>query len=174
MPNESLTRAVTGGAFGLVVVLLGVVIVQQNHLEARLIAQGQQLRSLGEATDRLAAGGARVAAAGTAAAPSDAPPPGVTFRHPEVPNFLKPADTHWPPPGANTDGALVRGWDTGDPKGFNPILENSGYNTELIVVYADLSLASPNNWTNPSVWHGEAAYRVEITDDSKEFTFYIR
>jgi peptide/nickel transport system substrate-binding protein len=174
MRNESLLRAVVGGAFGLVLVLLGVVIVQMNHLEARLIAQGQQIRTLGEATDKLATSGLRVAARGTTATPDEGPPPGVKFLHPEAPNFLKPADTHWPPPGASTDGSLVRGWDTGDPKGFNPILENSGYTTELISVYCDLSLASPNNWTNPSLWHGEAAYRVEITDDSKEFTFYLR
>ncbi len=175
MRNDAVLRALVVGAFGLVLLLLGVVLVQVNHLEGRLIAQGQQLRVLGEATDRLSAGGIKVASGGSApAAASDGAPPGVKFLHPEAPNFLKPADTHWPPPGASLDGVLVRPWDTGDPKGFNPLLENSAYNYDFVRNYAELPLAGQNSWTNPSIWHGEAAYRVEITDDSKEFTFYLR
>jgi peptide/nickel transport system substrate-binding protein len=175
MRNENLYRAAVAGAFGLVLLLLVVVVVQMNHVEARVIAQGQQIRALGEATDRLASQGVKVqAGAATTPGASDAPPPGVKFLHPEVPNFLKPADTHWPPPGAGLTGTLIRPWDTGDPKGFNPLLENSAYNVELLENYASISLAATNAWTNPSVWHGELAYRVEVTDDSKEFTFYLR
>jgi ABC-type transport system substrate-binding protein len=174
MRNESVLRAVTLGALGLVVVLLGVVIVQMNHLEARFIAQEQQVRALGEATDRLAAGGLHVTRAEGGTTPADAPPPGVKFLHPDVPNFFKPKDTHWPPPGANMEGVLVRGWTYGDPKGFNPLLENSGYSVEFIDQYVSDSLGGTNLWTNPSDWHGELAYRAEITDDSKEFTFYLR
>jgi len=174
MRNESVLRAVTLGALGLVVVMLGVVIAQMNHLESRFIAQEQQVRALGEATDRLAAGGVRVAQAAGGNAASDAAPPGVKFLHPEVPNFFKPKDTHWPPAGANMEGVLVRGWTYGDPKGFNPLLENSGYSVEFIDQYVSDSLGAMNAWTNPSDWHGEIAYRVEITDDSKEFTFYLR
>lgn len=173
MRNESVLRAVTLGALGLVVVLLGVVIAQMNHLESRFIAQEQQVRALGEATDRLAARGVHVAEA-AGATPSDAPPPGVKFLHPDVPNFFKPKETHWPAPGANTEGVLVRGWDTGDPKGFNPLLESSAYGTELIENYVAYPLGGMNAWTNPSDWHGEMAYRAEITDDYKEFTFYLR
>ena len=179
MRNESLLRAVVVGAFGLVLLLLGVVLVQMNHLEGRLIAQAQQIRALGEATDRLASRGVKVSGGAAAAAvpgsgADDSPPPGVKFRHPEVPNFLKPADTHWPPPGASVEGLLIRPWDMGDPKGFNPLLENSAYNTELVENYASISLANTNAWTNPSIYHGELAYRAEVTDDSKEFTFYLR
>jgi peptide/nickel transport system substrate-binding protein len=172
MRNESVLRALTLGALGLVIVLLGVVLVQQNQLESRLITQAQQIRALGETSDRLLAGGVRVT--GGAPAPADVAPPGVKFLHPEVANFLKPADTHWPPPGASLEGTLIRAWDTGDPKGFNSILENSAYNVELIENYVAYPLAAMNAWTNPSVWHGELAYRVEITDDAKEFTFYLR
>jgi len=172
MRNESLLRALILGALGLVIVLLGVVLVQQNHLEARFITQGQQIRALGEATDRLAAGGVRLASSATAA--SEAAPPGVKFLHPEVPNFLKPRGMHWPPPGANLEGTLFRAWDTGDPKGFNPLLEGSAYNTEYVEALCAYPLAAMNAWTNPSDWHGEFAYRVEVTDDFKEFTFYLR
>jgi ABC-type transport system substrate-binding protein len=172
MRNESVLRAVTLGALGLVIVLLGIVLVQLNALEGRFITQGQQIRALGEATDRLAAGGVRVATA--ASGPSEAAPPGVKFLHPEVPNFFKPKDTHWPPPGANLEGTLSRGWYMGDPKGFNPLLENSAYNIELIQNYVGYPLGGMNAWTNPSNWYGEFAYRLEVTDDFKEFTFYLR
>ncbi|HEV8549956.1 MAG TPA: ABC transporter substrate-binding protein, partial [Polyangiaceae bacterium] len=177
MRPESLLRAAVMGAFGLVLVLLGVLVVQVNHLEARLVTQSQQIRALGDATDRLSAGGVRVSTSGGSSkgdTGGDEPPPGVKFLHPDVPNFLKPADTHFPAPGASLEGTLLRPWDTGDPKGFNPLLENSAYNVELIENYAAVSLASRNTWTNPSEWHGELAYRVEVTDDSKEFTFYLR
>ncbi len=172
MRNDRTLGVILLGALGLVVVLLVIVLLQLHNVEARFIAQGQQLRALGDATDKLVAGGVRVG--GQAPAASDAIPPGVKLLHPDVENFLKPADTHWPAPGARTDGVLLRGWWTGDPKGFNPLLENSAYNTEYIEIYAAQSLASPNAWTNPSVWHADLAWRVEITDDYKEFTFYLK
>jgi peptide/nickel transport system substrate-binding protein len=174
MRNENLLRAVTLGALGLVVVLLGVVIAQMNHLEARFIAQEQQVRALGEATDRLSAGGLRLAATTGGAAASDTAPAGVKFLHPDVPNFFRPKDVHWPPPGADLEGIITRGWDTGDPKGFNPVLEGSAYGVELIENYVAYPLGGMNAWTNPSDWHGEMAYRAEVTNDSKEFTFYLR
>jgi ABC-type transport system substrate-binding protein len=172
MQNENVVRAVSLGALGLVLALLIVLVVQTNHLEARLIVQAQQIRALGEATDRLAAGGLHAAATENRA-PTDAAPPGVKFLHPEVANFLKPKDKHWPPPGASLEGTLTHAWDTGDPKGFNPLLENSAYNYEYIENYVAYRLADANAWTNPSDWHGEMAYRAEVTDDFKEFTFYL-
>src|SRR5690349_23739574 len=172
MKRDRVLGAVTLGALALVLVLLVVVLVQLHRVEARFIAQGQQLRALGDATDRLSAGGVRVAS--QAAAPTEAAPPGVTFRHPEVENFLKKPDTTWPLPGASLDGTLFRGWATGDPKGFNPLLENSAYNTEYIELYAAQSPAGRNVWTDPDGWYGDLAYRVEITDDNKRFTMYLR
>ncbi len=173
MRNENVVRAVILGALGLVIALLIVLVAQTNHLESRLIVQAQQIRTLGEATDRLAAGGVRVVGGGSNV-PTDAAPPGVKFLHPDVPNFFKPKDVHWPPPGANLEGVLKGAWDTGDPKGFNPLLENSAYNYEFIENYVAYRLGDMNAWTNPSDWHGEIAYRCEVTDDFKEFTFYLR
>jgi peptide/nickel transport system substrate-binding protein len=173
MKKDRALGGVVLGTLGLVLVLLVVVLVQLHNLEKRFIAQGQQLRALGDATDRLAAGGVRTSSAGPAPA-EDAVPPGVTFRHPEVENFLKKPDTTWPPPGASLDGSLLRGWATGDPKGFNPLLENSAYNTEYIELYAAIAPAGRNVWTNPDAWYGDHAFRVEITDDYKRFTFYLK
>ncbi len=155
---------------GLVLLVLVVVLFQVNTLEKRFITQGEQLRALGEASERLMAGGVRVKGGGaTASASGDE-----KFLHPEVENFLQAADTHWPPPGADLDGVLTRGWSSGDPKGFNSLTENAAELSELIEAYATLPIASRNSWTDPSKWHGELAHRVEITDDSKEFTIYLK
>jgi len=154
---------------GLVLLVLVVVLFQVNNLEKRFITQGEQLRALGEASERLMAGGVRVKGGSGQAASSG----GEKFLHPEVENFLKPADTHWPPPGATLDGEITRGWPTGDPKGFNSYLESFADLSEYVEAYAALPLASRNSWTNPEIWHGELAHRVEITDDFKEFTIYL-
>jgi peptide/nickel transport system substrate-binding protein len=139
-----------------------------HNLERRFITQGEQLRAIGESTERLMAGGVRLKG-GSAPAASDE-----KFLHPDVENFLKPADTHWPPPGATLHGELKRGWPTGDPKGFNSLLESFADLSEYIEAYAALSLASRNSWTDPGVWHGELAHRVEVTNDFKEFTIYLK
>jgi peptide/nickel transport system substrate-binding protein len=173
MKKDRLLGAVVLGTLALVLLLLVVVLVQLHRVEKRFIAQGQQLRALGDATDRLMAGGVR--AASTGAIPTeDAIPPGVTIRHPEVENFLKKRDITWPAPGANLDGTIHRGWATGDPKGFNPLLENSAYNGTYLELYAGQSAATPNVFTNPDVWYGDLAFRVEVTDDYKRFTIYVK
>ncbi|HEY3496489.1 MAG TPA: hypothetical protein VGK73_17440 [Polyangiaceae bacterium] len=146
MRNDRVFGAIVLGALALVVALLLVVLLQMHNLEKRFITQGQQLRALGEATDRLSAGGVR---AGAPATKTDAAPPGVKLLHPEVENFFKPTDTHRPVPGADLDGAFVRGLWTGDPKGFNPLLENSGILIELVQYWVIHTLGERNLWTSP-------------------------
>lgn len=156
-------------ALGAGVLLLGIQVLQTHRLQQLVLAQGQQLQAIGEATERLSTTGVRVSARATnSTVPSD-----VKLLHPEVENFLKPADTRLPPPGALLDGVLARGWSSGDPKGFNPLIENAAELTELVETYAALPLATRNVWTDPEKWSGELAWRVEITDDAKEFTIYL-
>lgn len=169
MRKGSTLDYVLAGGLGLVLLVLFVVLFQVHNLERRFITQGEQLRAIGESTERLMAGGVRVKSGGATAASDNE-----KFLHPEVENFLKPADTHWPPPGATLDGELKRGWPTGDPKGFNSLLESFADLSEYIEAYAALSLASRNSWTDPGVWHGELAHRVEVTNDFTEFTIYLK
>ena len=168
-------RASYVAAFALVAnaVLLGVAVFQLHGVEQRLVVQGQQLRALGEATERLSSQGPRTGTI-TKDAPTaeDEPPPRIL--HPDAPNFVKPRDKHWPAPGAPVGGTIFRGWASGDPKGFNPLTENAAELGELIEAYVAAPLAGRNDWTDPGVWHGELATRVEITDDYKEFTLYLR
>jgi ABC-type transport system substrate-binding protein len=170
--NDRALRNATLGGLALVLVLLLILLFRMHDLEARFIAQGKQLRALGEATERLRAGG--VSVAGSAAGTTSDIPPGVKLLHPEVENFLKPKDTHWPPPGATTNGVLTRGWEYGDPKSFNMLLDNTGVFMELIQTYALLRLSERNVWTDPDAYYGVFAWRIEVTDDSKEFTAYLK
>ncbi|HEX6271481.1 MAG TPA: ABC transporter substrate-binding protein [Polyangiaceae bacterium] len=172
MKNDRALRYAMLGGLALVVVLLLVVVLQLDALEERFITQGRELRALGEATERLRRGGVGPRTA-TSAAPNEIPP-GVTVLHPEVANFLQPKDTRWPPPGAVTNGVLARGWEHGEPKGFNILLENSGLLFEYIYPYTLGRFGLRNYWTDPDVYHGDLAWRFEVTDDSREFTAYLR
>src|SRR5690606_29647951 len=71
-------------------------------------------------------------------------------------------------------GTSKEGWYRGDPQGFNWMLHSDAYLQYDIVQYVDLDVALRNIWTNPDDWHGQAACRVEITDDHKTYTIYIR
>ena len=159
-----------------VLVALFVLIFQIDNLEDRFIKQSKQLRELGEASDRVAArvdalaeGGLVVGGATTKANRyAD-----VELRHPEAPNFLGESDLPRPPADVPRDGVLVRGWSTGDPKSFNVIIENSGYLNADLQRYVGNYIASRNSFTDPDLWHGELAWRVEVTDDYQEFTIYL-
>src|SRR5690606_14757125 len=54
------------------------------------------------------------------------------------------------------------------------MVENAADLTGLVINYTDTALAERNKWTDPGKWHGSVACRVEITDDYKEYTFYLR
>jgi peptide/nickel transport system substrate-binding protein len=155
-----------------IVGLLAVSALQLHSVEARLVTQSQQLRVLGEATERMAAKLERVQG-GVVAASSEQPSlQGVL--HPEVKDFLSPKETHWPPPGARTNGVIAVDYYHGDPKGFNPLIESNGHFIDNVLAYVESHLALRNRWTNPDKFYGDMAWRVEIIDDYKEFTFYLR
>jgi ABC-type transport system substrate-binding protein len=166
-------------AVGSVVIvgLLAASALQLHALEARLVSQSQQLRVLGESTERMAAELTRLKTAGPASGASSAPADpsvGVQLRHPEVPNFLAERDLHWPPPGAKTTGGITVDWPHGDPKGFNSMLENAGELNDKLFAYVESSIASRNGWSDPDTYSGDLAWRVEITEDYKVFTIYLR
>jgi ABC-type transport system substrate-binding protein len=175
---EARTRSLwSWGAALAALVLLILASFQLQAVESRLAVQSQQIRVLGETTERVVAELKRIQGGGGASSgvntSADAEYADVKVLHPEVPNFLKPKETHWPPPGARTDGVLSVDWPTGDPKGFNSLLENS-LDQRVLDNYVTSSLARTARWTNPEDWYGDLAWRVEVTDDFKEYTFYLR
>ncbi|MDH3211866.1 MAG: ABC transporter substrate-binding protein, partial [Myxococcales bacterium] len=165
---------------GLVLVGMAVLVFQVDNLEERFILQSRQLRSLGDANDRLANRVERLIgeirsgnlqATGAERRPAAA---AIDVLHPEIANFLEPDDFSWPGAEAKRDGTLIRGWSTGDPKGFNPIIENSAYLSNLIANYVGSSVADRMRWTDPDRWYGDLAWRIEVSDDAREFTVYLR
>jgi peptide/nickel transport system substrate-binding protein len=156
-----------------IVGLLALSALQLHALEARLTTQSQQLRVLGEATERIAAQLEHVQGEVPAAAAN--PQPSLAHvLHPDVKDFLTTKDTHWPPPGAGTNGTISFDWPSGDPKGFNPVIENAADLMEKLGTYVESRVAQRNRWTNPDTLYGDLAWRVEVTDDYKTFTIYLK
>lgn len=162
---------VVGAVSGLA--LLAISALQLHAVESRLVTQSQQLRALGEATERMAAQLERVRGGGGVSAAEASAPLG-KVRHPEVEDYLKPKETHWPPAGANTAGTIAIGWPSGDPKGFNPLIENAAEFSDKLRVYVESEIAKRNSWTDPDAWYGDLAWRIEVRDEFKEFTIYLR
>jgi len=166
-------------AVGSVVIvgLLAVSALQLHAVESRLVVQSQQLRVLGESTERLAAEFGRMKSVGPARGSSGPTPDSHSLaevRHPELKNFLSVRDKHWPPPGAKTTGGIAVDWPSEDPKGFNSMLENAGDLSDKLFAYVQSSAAQRNGWTDPDTYTSDLAWRVEITEDFKVFTIYLR
>ncbi len=177
MKKSSPANIVQTSLLGVIALLSVLVVIQLNAFEKRLVAQQQQIRALGESTERVASQLKTLKASGV---PSRAGGDGAQdcpideVLHPDVPNFLAPKGLHWPSEGANLDGKLVRGWPSGDPKSLNPLTQNSAEVSALVQNLVDSAVARRNRWTDPDQWYGDLACRVEVTDDYKTYTIYLR
>jgi ABC-type transport system substrate-binding protein len=162
------------GLLGGIAALAMISVVQLNSLEKRISTQSKQIRVLGEANERIAGQMKRIQGGGAGQAAADDGCDIDKVLHPEVEDFLGTKDTRWPPEGATTNGVYKYGWYFGDPKGFNPLVENAADLQDYILHYVASPIAERTRWTNPNTWFGVAACRVEITDDYKEYTIYLR
>lgn len=166
-------------ALGIAGALLILIAVQQDALEERLIEQTKATAALRETTQHMAQQLDRiqkegVASTGTVAASAEYVDPQAKILHPEVKNFLGEKQVRWPERVATTEGTLKRGWPSGDPKTLNSLISNAAEVHELIMHYVDAPPAQRNVFTDPDTWYGDLAWRVEVTNDSKDFTIYLR
>lgn len=60
-----------------------------------------------------------------------------------------------------------------DEKGFNRILENSAQIGEWHDYYVNDTLAA-RHWEDPDKWAARLAERIEVSEDNREFTIYLR
>lgn len=99
----------------------------------------------------------------------------VKFLHPQVKNFLIGNPPKSAPPTAPMTGVFHKnyGLQGVDPKGMNFVIENSAPLNEDIQYYVNLYLARRDP-SDISKWYGDLAHRVEITDDFKEYTIYLK
>lgn len=199
MKDEFLWGATKILSLILLVVMAGVLLLQVDNFEARFIRSNAELKKLEEAQQRQAAELQRIGEAldrrdrafmqavdrieaalssgtvrpsATAMGPRRPERPEREWLHPEVENYLVPEDypissVEWP-----NDGELVRWWGS-EPKGFNPITENSADLSEYVEAYVAPGLAERHK-KDPDKWAPVLAERVEITDDFKLFTIYVR
>ncbi|MCU0722331.1 MAG: ABC transporter substrate-binding protein, partial [Planctomycetes bacterium] len=83
---------------------------------------------------------------------------------------VAPMDTTWHDPSRR--GETIRRWFSTDPKGFNPLVENSADVSE-VQSYCMCGLAS-RRLTDPEAWEYDLATSCEISDDYQCYTFTIR
>ncbi|MEQ8223496.1 MAG: ABC transporter substrate-binding protein [Candidatus Eremiobacterota bacterium] len=165
------------------VIIFSVNILQINNMEKRLIEQSSKIESILDTNKEL-----RLAIenlnksiqAGITVKSSDGSKSGSEQKketrkwlHPEAKNYLEEeTDFVLTPPEAKTDGSIVRYYGT-DPKGFNPLTVNDGSLTECVKHYCEKDFAK-NHRGNPLLWKPDLAERIEITDDYKEYTIYLK
>ncbi len=162
--------------------LLLVLVLQQDRREELALRQAAQFRELAEGTDRLrgevrkltrAIGAGDLSSLGSAGSRGDGGPPR-TWLNPDVPDLLEPHDFAVVPPDAeNADGTVTLFFSPSDPKGFNGMIENAA-DLNMLASYVEDSLAGRMGFTDPDRWYGSLAERVEVTDDGKTFTIYLK
>lgn len=187
MQRNGFIAYLTAFLLGGILTLLAVFVLEINNIERRQIEQGNQVRALGEGTERLrgelqrlqnliASAPRNVTMPATATAqPLKAKPEAETrkYLHPEVDNYLSANDFVLTAPEADMNGTMVRPYGMSQIKGFNVLTENAADLQELWE-YCGESFARRMIWTDPDKWHGLLAERVEITDNHQEFTVYLK
>lgn len=198
MQKNGFLAYLTAFLLGGILALLGVFVFELNNIERRQIDHSNQVRALGENTDRLrgeiqrlqnvvnarpAAPAGATAAGGTTPVAGSGPAQVAQvastqsarkYLHPEVENLLKPHDFEMTVTEADMNGTMIRPYGVGQIKGFNVLTENAADLAELWEGYCGESFARRMVWTNPDDWYGLLAERVEITDNNQEFTIYLK
>ena len=95
------------------------------------------------------------------------------YLHPEVPNFLKQPTFSIRTP-QTKDGGILRRWYTGEPKSFNNLITSDGELNNTIGTYVFAESFGTTQFDDPTRWIPELAERIEITDDYKEYTIYLK
>lgn len=161
--------------------MLGILIWQQDEREKKLIVlykDHQELMAQIARTDQKIAGisdrlnsGLQMSFTGTSRSTASER----KYLHPEIPNALKGEAPEPAPFNAESNGILhkVYAFQGTDPKGMNFIIENSAGLSEDIQEYVSQYLGGRSP-SNPEDFYPQLAERVEVTDDSKEYTIYLK
>lgn len=163
------------------VVVFIIYVWQMNNFEQRFIRMAntdeklhddlQELkRSIDTMNELLESG--RFAVTRTPGAGTVQAAPEERWLHPDVPDFLEEEPYTLTPDYADKKGTIVR-WFGTDPKGLNFLLENGADVSQNVENY--VAEAPATRWrSNPDKWKSVLAERIEITDDFKEYTIYLR
>ncbi len=94
--------------------------------------------------------------------------------HPEIDNFLKKPTAMKTSPFANHTGHLRQWYGNVGPKGLNPVTESSAPLSDQLNWYVRETLGLRHGYSDPEIWGPMLAERMEITDDYREYTIYLR
>lgn len=183
MKQNGFTEVVIKLLFYPVFVLLLVLIILQNDAwEQRFIEQRKETEKLKQNINRLSKTLINLeekidtgVVSRTASKDDNQNESKSNWLSPHVPNFLNGDAPVSAPREANFEGQFhkVYGLQGVDPKGMNFVLENSAPLREDIQEYVSMSLAQRSP-SDPSKFYGQLAHRVEVTDDYKLYTIYLK
>lgn len=152
-----------------VIILFLITIAQLNNLEKRLIEFNNRLQKI---EDKVGSG--RISntpepvASKTAETHSE-----IESINPGAKNFLADETYVLTPPDAKFGGTLTRWYGT-DPKGLNLIINNDGEMHQYLSNYVNTEYIARRSRANPDIWVKMLADRVEITNDYKKYTIYLK
>jgi peptide/nickel transport system substrate-binding protein len=191
MQRNFLASILQSVLFGFLCILVGYQVFQVNHYEDLARDSAEQTEALVQSVanlQRQLESGAFVAAAaapsqgsGAGAAPS-ALPPEVEYHRPffaadewaalNAPgNYLQPRTDRNRIDGAIEGGTLHRAF-ISDIPGLNPLTQNAADTSELYA-YVTMSLATRQR-NDPNRWVPELAYRIEVSEDFREYRVFLR
>ncbi|MDQ7825520.1 MAG: ABC transporter substrate-binding protein [Candidatus Eremiobacteraeota bacterium] len=186
MKEKSAASVITDVVFKVVIVMIFLMgILQLNNIEKDLIEISGRLQQLDESNKELTSAvkklqesgipqnGSRQGGGGPEAVGPDVKRGGRKYLHPEVKNFLGDETFKIRLPESQVGGRLKR-WYGADPKSFNYIVSNDGELSSQIGNYVYNEGFGTRSRDNPDKWVKALAERVEITDDYKEYTIYLK
>ncbi len=186
MKEKSAASVITEVIFKLAIVfifLLGV--LQLNNIEKRIIEMSAHMTQLDESNKELTSvikklqesgiPSIQTRQGGTVASKPGKPQQEDTrkYLHPEVKNYLVDETFKMRIPETKVGGTINR-WYGPDPKSFNYIVSNDGELSNMVGNYVYNEMFARRARDNPDIWVKMLADRVEITDDYKEYTIYLK
>ncbi len=158
----------------LLFILAIVIIVQLNSIEKRFIGLSGKISTLEKKIGQTPQRFSSAASSGTLSSKQTTDETsGRKFLHPNVKNFLSDDDFSIITPETKTGGTLRR-WYPSEPKSFNYIVSNDGELMTYIGNYVFGDSLGKQGYMNPDKWVKGAAERIEITDDNKTYTIYLK
>ncbi len=190
MKQDNFTSHVVKWFFYFFILILFMVNMQQlNNIEKRMIEINGRLQKIDETSNELANTIRKLQEGGTPGgdsngtgtvtgtpAPEKSPAQGAgktKWLHPEVKNFLGDETFVIREKDAKIGGALSR-WYGSDPKGFNAYTQNDGELRNYVGAYVNMEGFATRSRQDPNKWVKMLAERIEITDDYKEYTVYLK
>lgn len=183
MQHESLLSVLFKNFFRFILILcLIFLILQFDSLEKRIVNVEKKLTTSSQTvenikltlndTKKMMSNRSIVSNNSNASIQNDPNNYGDVFRNPELPNLLVEDPYVMTAPEAELNGKLTR-WFGGDPAGLNPITVNAADVSQNVTEYIIDNLGR-THYHDPDKYAPAVAYRAEMSDDGKCFTFYLR